>query len=274
VTIQRYAHLWGVDLNSLKLRKETPMSFLKTLNPEDHPETLGNSNTMVGKVAKLPVFESMNLRPDLLEPLLGFINRLMTEDHELTLTTKELIASHVSEINTCAYWIDAHSAKVMAEGYTQEQVESILADVSNSTLIDDQTRALLILAEKITKHSYRVVEDDIQALRDLGLKDEAILEAIHVASFFNYFNRMVDAIGAPVGNKRAMVAAEQENNWLGGMWFANSNLLVPTVMVSGTLFKNSHSLGKWLIWLLTRIYRLIVINNMWGKNGIITNWWE
>jgi hypothetical protein len=79
------------------------MSFLKTLNPEDHPETLGNSNTMVGKVAKLPVFESMNLRPDLLEPLLGFINRLMTEDHELTLTTKELIASHVSEINTCAY---------------------------------------------------------------------------------------------------------------------------------------------------------------------------
>jgi uncharacterized peroxidase-related enzyme len=100
----------------------------------------------------------------------------------------------------------------MAEGYTQEQVESILADVSNSTLIDDQTRALLILAEKITKHSYRVVEDDIQALRDLGLKDEATLEAIHVASFFNYFNRMVDAIGAPVGNKRAMVAAEQENN--------------------------------------------------------------
>jgi hypothetical protein len=39
---------------------------------------------------------------------------------------------------------------VMAQGYTQEQVESILADVPNSILIDDQTRALLMLAEKIT----------------------------------------------------------------------------------------------------------------------------
>jgi len=49
------------------------------------------------------VFQSMSLRPDLLQPLFLFVKRLMLEEHALPRTTKELLAANVSKLNACAY---------------------------------------------------------------------------------------------------------------------------------------------------------------------------
>jgi alkylhydroperoxidase family enzyme len=37
--------------------------------------------------------------------------------------------------------------------------------------------------------------EDWQPLRDLGLDDEALLEAAHVIAIFNYFPRLADGFG-------------------------------------------------------------------------------
>ncbi len=97
----------------------------------------------------------------------------------------------------------------MAQGFTREQVESILKDVNGSDLIDEQTKAILNLAEKATKHAYKVTPEDIEGLRGTGLSDEAILEAIHVTSFFNYMDRMADTTGTPAEGLREMVGGMQ-----------------------------------------------------------------
>jgi len=49
------------------------------------------------------IFQSMSLRPDLLEPLALFVKRLMIEEHALPRSTKELLAAYVSTLNDCAY---------------------------------------------------------------------------------------------------------------------------------------------------------------------------
>jgi hypothetical protein len=98
---------------------------------------------------------------------------------------------------------------VMAQGFSKEQVESILSDVAGGDLIDEPTRAVLLLAEKATKNPHQVTSEDIQVLRGQGLSDEAILEAIHVAAFFNYLDRMADCTGAPVEGMVDMVAGMQ-----------------------------------------------------------------
>jgi hypothetical protein len=49
------------------------------------------------------VFVAQSMRPDLLEPLVTYVNRLMIETHALSRSTKELIAAYVSELNACAY---------------------------------------------------------------------------------------------------------------------------------------------------------------------------
>jgi alkylhydroperoxidase family enzyme len=93
----------------------------------------------------------------------------------------------------------------MAQGFTREEVQSILNDVDNTPLIDDKTRGLLRFAEKITRHSYKVTAEDAQALETAGCRQEEIFEAVAVAALFNFMDRMADALGAPVENFQDMI---------------------------------------------------------------------
>ena len=99
----------------------------------------------------------------------------------------------------------------MAQGFSQEEVAQILADIDASTLIDDKTKSLLRLAEKITRHAYKVTEEDIAALKQGGLSEEEIYEAISVAALFNYMDRMADALGVQAEGMQAMVSQMQAN---------------------------------------------------------------
>ncbi len=56
-------------------------------------------------------------------------------------------------------------------------------------------RAVLEFAEKVTRDAAKMTKDDIDALRREGFSDEAILDVTCVASYFNYINRMSDALG-------------------------------------------------------------------------------
>jgi alkylhydroperoxidase family enzyme len=96
---------------------------------------------------------------------------------------------------------------VMAQGQlNRKQMQSILIEPEQSDLIDENTKALLRLAAKMTKESYKIIPEEIEALRRLGLSDEVILESIHVIAFFNYLDRMADATGAPMENLQEMMA--------------------------------------------------------------------
>lgn len=101
--------------------------------------------------------------------------------------------------------MDAHSAMVMAQGFTQEQVQSILEDIAGSSLIDEKTKRILHFSETITRSSYKIHEDTLQDLRDQGCTDEELFEAIAVASLFNFMDRMADALGAPVEGLQEMM---------------------------------------------------------------------
>jgi len=57
-----------------------------------------------------------------------------------------------------------------------------------------QDRALCAFAEKLTREPGRMAEADVAALRAQGLDDVAIHDAIQVISYFNYINRVADAV--------------------------------------------------------------------------------
>ena len=79
--------------------------YLPTTPPEEARgrlkityDTLESMFMMVPKV-----FVAQSIRPDLLEPIVTYVKRLMIDDHALPRSTKELIAAHVSKLNACAY---------------------------------------------------------------------------------------------------------------------------------------------------------------------------
>lgn len=48
---------------------------------------------------------------------------------------------------------------------------------------------------KLTKDATRVHKEDHQQLRTVGFDDKAILQITLIAAWFNYINRVADALG-------------------------------------------------------------------------------
>ena len=63
--------------------------------------------------------------------------------------------------------------------------------------MDDQTRALLRYASKLTETPSLVDEDDIGLLRECGWNEQAIWEITALTSFFNFSGRLEAASGLP-----------------------------------------------------------------------------
>ena len=61
--------------------------------------------------------------------------------------------------------------------------------------LDRPHRLLLDFVATITKHAYRVTDEQVQALRGVGWSDEQIAEAAYDAALFNLFVRLADTFG-------------------------------------------------------------------------------
>jgi alkylhydroperoxidase family enzyme len=48
---------------------------------------------------------------------------------------------------------------------------------------------------RLTKDATQISPDDHNRLRDVGFDDKAILQITLIASWFNYINRVADALG-------------------------------------------------------------------------------
>lgn len=81
-----------------------------------------------------------------------------------------------------------------AEVNDDEWVRQINRDYTRAKLTDAD-RALCDFACKVTRNPSDVVAADVERLRTAGLDDRAINDAVQVISFFNYINRVADALG-------------------------------------------------------------------------------
>jgi uncharacterized peroxidase-related enzyme len=61
--------------------------------------------------------------------------------------------------------------------------------------ITEQERVMLDYVVKLTKDATKIWKDDHDRLRAVGFDDKAILQITLIASWFNYINRVADALG-------------------------------------------------------------------------------
>ena len=76
----------------------------------------------------------------------------------------------------------------------QELIEALKRDYTTAP-ITDQERAMLDYVVKLTKDATKIWKDDHDRLRAIGFDDKAILQITLIASWFNYINRVADALG-------------------------------------------------------------------------------
>lgn len=119
-------------------------------------------------------------------------NELMLSDSGLSKLEREMIAVVVSSINKCFYCLTAHGQAVRALSGDPKLGEMLVMNWRVADLDTRQT-AMLTFAEKTTKASAEVTEDDRTALRTVGFTDRDIWDIASVTGFFNMTNRMASA---------------------------------------------------------------------------------
>jgi uncharacterized peroxidase-related enzyme len=91
--------------------------------------------------------------------------------------------------------MESHEPDLLDEIQDQEKVLKIQEDYTQIDF-DPATRTLLDFAVKLTTEIKNMDRADIESLRMQSFSDEDILDAVHLISYFNFVNRVLDALGA------------------------------------------------------------------------------
>jgi uncharacterized peroxidase-related enzyme len=76
-----------------------------------------------------------------------------------------------------------------------EELVKALQDDYKTAPISAQDRAMLDYVAQLTRDATRISREDHEHLRAVGFDDQGILQITLIASWFNYINRVADALG-------------------------------------------------------------------------------
>jgi uncharacterized peroxidase-related enzyme len=90
--------------------------------------------------------------------------------------------------------VESHAEFLRTVSLDKELEEALRTDWRTAKL-DERDRAMLEYVEKLTKNPASLWRDDVEAVRQVGFDDVAIVQITLIASWFNYINRVADALG-------------------------------------------------------------------------------
>lgn len=172
------------------------MTYIRVIPPEQAEGDLKVAYEKVrsdrGDIAN--IFQAHSIRPDTMVAHLHLYMTMMFGNSGLTRAERELLAVVVSSANNCSYCVLHHSEALRK----YEKDPKLVQRLGTGEIPDDlppRSRALATYARKVTRQSFAVEEQDIEALRHARFSDEEILTANLIASYYNFVNRLADGLG-------------------------------------------------------------------------------
>ena len=148
-----------------------------------------------GKLADVHTIQS--LRPESIVKHIDLYMEIMFTRSELSRAEREMIAVVVSACNECEYCQAHHGEALNHYWKDDEKVGQLRKDFRQVELRKMELK-LCEYAEILTKNPGSSKETDItEPLKQIGLSDNAILDATLVVAYFNFVNRIV--LGLAVG---------------------------------------------------------------------------
>jgi uncharacterized peroxidase-related enzyme len=118
--------------------------------------------------------------------LVRFTEEVMRGPSPLSPGLRELIGAYFSKKNQYAFCSHAHAAAA-AQFLEQDLVDEVLHDLESSRL-DSAHKELFRYIGKLAENPAGVTAADIDRLKDAGWSEEAIYDALTVASVFRFYN--------------------------------------------------------------------------------------
>lgn len=123
----------------------------------------------------------MNYRPETGRPLSELTEVLLRGPSDLTRGERELIATHVSELNKCKFCAGSHGAFAAAQ---------LPEDYEHTP----KMLALIDIATAVTESGRAVTADMIAKAKECGASDVEVHDTVLIAAMFCAANRYVDGL--------------------------------------------------------------------------------
>jgi len=117
-------------------------------------------------------------------------------DAGLPRAERELAAATTSRLNGCIYCASVHARFAATYSKRVGDVDRLLAEGVGADL-DKRWNAIVAASVALTETPISFGPQHIDALRKVGLGDDAIVDVINAASFFNWANRLKLSLGEP-----------------------------------------------------------------------------
>lgn len=141
------------------------------------------------------LIRALAVRPEVANAQSALRDNLLGDASSLGKRRSDLIALAVSAINGCAYCATAHAGMMVArQDLSEDEVARLLKDW-RALELDPADRAMLEFAEKLTFDPSSITDADIESLREAGLSDLNIYDAVLLTAYRNFINRVNDGLG-------------------------------------------------------------------------------
>lgn len=148
--------------------------------------------------ANSPYFRLLVRDPDILGARTRTDNDIFyNEKGGLTRALRELSAASASRTNGCIFCASVHSRFATHKSKRPDDVQRLLDEGPAGQQDDPQWRAVIDASVALTVIPNAFDADNVRQLREAGLDDLAIIDAINGAAFFNWANRLMLSLGEP-----------------------------------------------------------------------------
>ena len=186
-----------------------PPCWIKTIEPEDATSDLSEVYQRVGSVHDKihNLYRAFSLQP---KPLISadqhYRDILHNEANHTEPWFLELLATQAAIIADCHYALQNHGANFKNLLGDKELGELMLDrvrrdDFNSNSVFTSKQAALLSYGAKLCRNPEKMCFKDIETLRDAGVTDTEILEAVQSTACFAYWVRFINALGISLGDE-------------------------------------------------------------------------
>jgi len=136
-------------------------------------------------------------QPDVLEHRSAAFNAIMYAPGGLPRAERELATAAVSRANGCVYCLSVHAQRFEQLAKRNDVIAQLFQDPDTAGT-QPRERAIVRFALVLTRTPGQIGPAHLQALRDAGLTDIQLLDALHASALFAWANRLMLNLGEAV----------------------------------------------------------------------------
>jgi uncharacterized peroxidase-related enzyme len=138
-----------------------------------------------GRVSNL--FKAYSAFPELGQANLRRLMVLLTKG-SLSVKFKEAVMTALAEANKCDYCVSFHATAMRNAGASDDEVKAALEFDPDRLDFTRKEKLLFNYALKANGDPHSISQDDISALREIGVTDQEIIETLETVNTGNSFN--------------------------------------------------------------------------------------